>query len=174
MLGDMKVHILYEYNEFLENLLFQYKEGQDVALRHLFFWEYRRRIANRFQGWAVALMPSSDAKTQERGFHALKEMAEVIRLPKLQPYRKRINHKQSLLSYEQRQHIDEFMEWQADVDLSKRKVLLVDDVATSGATLRAARQLLPQSVKRAEALVCCAHPLFLANQPRSKTSFLHR
>lgn len=174
MLDDMKVHILYEYNGFLENLLFQYKEGQDVALRQMFFWDYRHQIRKQFKGRTILLMPSSEAKNRERGFHALKEMSAVIHLPTLQPFRKRSDHKQSLLSYEQRQHISKFMDWQLDAEFSKRKVLLVDDVVTTGATLRAAYKLLPQSIKKAEALVCCAHPLFLKQQPRTHAAFLNR
>ena len=174
MLEDMKVHILYEYNDFLENLLFQYKEGQDIALRRLFFWDFRHRIARQFKGWTLLLMPSGAKKNQERGFHALKEMCEVISLPRLQPFTKRSDHKQSLLSYEQPQQISEIMDWHCDEDLSNRKVLLIDDVHTPGATLRAAYHLLPKTIKKTEALVCCAHPLFLEQQPHAKGFFLNR
>lgn len=170
LLEDMKVHILYEYNDFLENLLYQYKEGQDVALRQLFFWEHRHRVEKRFKGVSMLLMPSGQAKNQERGFHALKEMCTVIRLTTLEPFVKRSDHKQSLLSYEERQRIFEFMEIRGDVKLDRRHVLLVDDVVTTGATLRAARYLLPDTIKTADALVCCAHPLFLDQQPRVHSS----
>ena len=68
MLDDMKVHILYEYNGFLENLLFQYKEGQDVALRQMFFWDYRHQIRKQFKGRTILLMPSSEAKTVNEDF----------------------------------------------------------------------------------------------------------
>ncbi len=36
-LEDMPLHILYEYNDFLESMLFQYKEGRDIALANVFF-----------------------------------------------------------------------------------------------------------------------------------------
>lgn len=38
------VHVLYEYNEFMEQLLFQYKEDQDIALAGLFLHGHPRLI----------------------------------------------------------------------------------------------------------------------------------
>ena len=36
-LNGIKLHIAYVYNDFLENMILQYKEGLDTALRDVFF-----------------------------------------------------------------------------------------------------------------------------------------
>lgn len=161
--NGMKLHVLYEYNDFIENMLFQYKEGIDVALRTSFLYEDRRYIEKRYRGYTMLLMPSSREKTQERGFHALKEMSAVLRLKQLQPFYKCENRKQSMLTYEERLKIKEIIHLDNSVSLPRRKLLLFDDVCTSGATLLSAFQLLNQQNIQAEALVLCAHPLFLKN-----------
>lgn len=167
MLAGMKLHILYEYDDFLENLLFQYKEGGDVALRSLFFYEDKRYLEKRYKGYTLLLMPSGKEKTKERGFHALAEMTRQLQLPILQPFYKSENRKQSTLSYEQRQHIGDIMHLDEHVVIKGKKLLLVDDVCTSGATLHSAYQLIKDKGVTTEALALCAHPLFLKQHPKT-------
>lgn len=161
-LNGMRLHALYEYNEFIETMLFQYKESLDVELRSCFIHEDKRYIEKRYKGFTMLLMPSSKEKTQERGFHALKEMTASLKLKKLQPFYKNKNHKQSALTYEQRQNIGEILRMDQTIALPKRRLLLFDDVCTSGATLSAAYRLLTQHQHtNAEALVLCLHPRFI-------------
>lgn len=153
--------MLYEYNDFLENLLYQYKEGGDVALRDMFFYEERDMLKRQYKGYTMVLMPSSSAKNQERGFYALAEMTAQIALPQCSLFYKSENRKQSALSYEKRQMIHEVMHLREDAQIPKGKLLLVDDVCTSGATLACAYRLLQPYAKQIAALVLCANPLFL-------------
>jgi len=163
-LDGLPVHVLYEYNDFLENYLFQYKEGGDVALRDCFFHEDLHYIRKKYKGAVMVLMPSSEEKTQARGYHALREMVSTLPFIKIEPFYKSENRKQSTLSYAQRQTIGEVMHLRDDVSLPQKKLLLVDDVCTSGATLRCAYHLLKEHTSDMEALVLCANPLFMANQ----------
>lgn len=174
-LPNYPLHVLYEYNDDLENLLFQYKEGQDVALRNIFFYEYLHWIEYTYRGYTMLLMPSSKEKTKERGFHALYEMLQELHLPKIQPFYKTTNHKQSTLSFEQRQTISQIMRMDSSISLPKKKILLVDDVCTTGATLNCAYDLLPKHTMEVQALVLCATPRFLAKHQRSSSiPFIHR
>lgn len=161
----LKVHVLYEYNDFIEGMLFQYKEGLDVVLRSCFLYEDKRYIENRYRKHTLLLMPSSKEKTQERGFHALKEMSDILKLKKLQPFYKSKNRKQSALNYEQRLSIGDIIQLDRTIPLPKRRLLLFDDVCTSGSTLTSAYHLLQQQNQTAEALVLCANPLFIERNP---------
>ncbi len=158
---DLSIHILYEYNDVLENLLFQYKEGGDVALRDVFFFDTKRMIERRYHDYTIVLMPSSDEKNEERGFYALKEMVSQVSLPQETPFYKSENRKQSTLSYAERQNIADVIRLRDTKQYKNRKLLLVDDVCTSGATLHCAYRLLKPYTNHIRALVLCAHPLFL-------------
>lgn len=166
MLNDIKLHVLYEYNDFMEGMLFQYKEGLDVVLSNSFLYEDKRYIEKHYKGYTLLLMPSSKEKNQERGFHALKEMSAQLRLKKLEPFYKSENRKQSTMSYEQRQKISEIIRLDPTITLPKRKLLLFDDVCTSGSTLTSAAHLLKQQRLNVEALVLCAHPLFIEHHAK--------
>lgn len=161
LLDTLPVYVCYRYNEFLETMLFQYKESRDIALQDVFFHTFNKFIERRYRGYTLVLMPSSEEKTKERGFHALEAMLRHIHLHKISPFYKSENRKQSLQSFEQRQHIDEVIHLKADITLPQTKLLLVDDVCTTGATLKCAYQLLAAHTMNIEALVLCAHPLLV-------------
>lgn len=155
------MHIVYEYNEFLESMLFQMKEGRDIALAPVFFHDVMKQISKKFRHYVVVRMPSAKEKTMERGFHPLQEMLKSCTLQQIDPFYKTSNHKQSLQSIEHRKIITQVMQKKPDVNLPNRKLLLIDDVCTSGATLRHALHLLHDHKQKIEIITLSAHPLFL-------------
>lgn len=166
-LDGLPVHILYAYNDFIESMLFQYKEGRDVALAPVFFHEHKGWMEHHYKDYTMLLMPSSKEKTRERGFHALEEMLKEVKLCKLQPFYKSENRKQSTLHYKQRQSIGEIIHRHTSIPLPKKKLLLVDDVCTTGATLKCAYDLIKEHTVEVEAFVLCANPLFLQQDRRN-------
>ena len=43
-LDSLQLSMLYRYNDFLENMIFQFKEGRDIALRPVFFHEVMQEL----------------------------------------------------------------------------------------------------------------------------------
>lgn len=158
---EMPLHVIYLYNEFLENLIFQYKEGLDTALRDIFFYDVMDKINMKFRQYTIVLLPSSEEKTEERGFLPVKEMLYRCKLPIIEPFYKISNHKQSLQTFENRVLISQVIKRKVSVKLPKTKLLLVDDVCTSGNTLASAYTLLKEHPYKIEALVLCAHQRFV-------------
>lgn len=161
MLEHIKLRILYEYNDFLENMIYQFKEGRDIALKDVFFYAFVKEINDKYRHYTIVLMPSNEAKIKERGFMPVQEMLTRIKLPIIQPFFKQQAHKQSLQSYENRALISQVIKIKSDVKLPDTKLLLVDDVCTSGNTLQCAYHLLAKHTYKIEALVLCAHPMFV-------------
>lgn len=165
-LGKMKLTMLYEYNDFLENMIYQFKEGRDVALKNVFFHDFIKEINDKYRHYTIVLMPSSETKIKERGFIPVQEMLANVKLPIIQPFYKLLNHKQSLQSYENRAYISQVIKRNFNVKIPKTKLLLIDDVCTSGSTLQCAYNLLAQHTYKIEALVLCAHPRFVESCDR--------
>lgn len=160
-LDGMHLFCLYEYTEEMEKLIFQYKEGRDIALAPIFFHEDLKQLHDKFRQYHLLLMPSSQEKQQERGFLPMKEMLKGIQLPMIEPFYKIKDHKQSLQSFENRKNIEHIIKRDLSVSLPDAPLLLIDDVCTSGSTLKCAYHLLREHTNRIEALVLCAHPRFV-------------
>lgn len=160
-LDGMPLHILYEYNETMESMIFQFKEGRDIALAPLFLYEDRKKIIDRYRHYTIVLLPSSQEKLRERGFQPVKEMLEKIPIPVVEPFYKLNHHKQSLQSFENRKKIDQVMQRNPAIKLPDTPLLLLDDVCTSGFSLKRAYDLIKEHTYRIEAFVLCAHPLFV-------------
>lgn len=157
----MPLHILYEYNEAMESMIFQLKEGRDIALAPIFFHSFRKKIIDRYRHSSIVLLPSSKEKYVERGFQPVKEMLKGIPMNIVEPFYKSENHKQSLQNFENRAQIDRIIQRDYNVALPNTPLLLLDDVCTSGSSLKRAYDLIKEHTYKIEALVLCAHPLFV-------------
>lgn len=157
----LKIHMLYEYNDFFESMIFQFKEGHDIALQDVFFYDDMKKINDRFRHYTIVLMPSSPEKSEERGFLPMRAMLKNTKLPIVEPFYKSENRKQSLQSLENRHRIQEVIRRRSDVKLPSTKLLLMDDVCTSGSTLICAYHLLREHTYKIEAVMLSVHPLFV-------------
>lgn len=159
--NGMRFRIYYQYNTFLEGMLFQYKEGRDVALQDVFFYDLKKEILAKYRHHIFILMPSSEAKTRERGFRPLIQMLEQLHIQWIDPFYKKKEYKQSLQSFEQRKQIHQVMDLKEGQKFKKAKYVLVDDVCTSGATLSCAYDLLKEHKLSIEAMTLCATKQFV-------------
>ena len=168
-LGGLSVYALYHYEENIENLLYQYKENRDVALADIFFCLYAAKIARKYRGYTLAGMPSSRDKTVERGFHHLERMLEAVALPYVDLFEKDDGYKQSLKNGMERMEISSHMRLKKDAVIPDTPLLLVDDVCTTGSTLKHAYQLLEKHTMDMEALVLSVHEKCLIDPCAVKT-----
>lgn len=158
---ELPLHILFEYNEDMESMLFQYKEGRDIALAPAFFYEDKKKFIDRYRHHTIVLLPSSKKKYIERGFQPVKEMLAGMEIEVIEPFVKLYDHKQSLQSYENRKKIDQVIQRNYEICLPDTPLVLVDDVCTSGSSLKRAYHLIKEHRYKIEAFVLCAHPLFV-------------
>ena len=160
-LESLKIYVMYEYTTFLEGMIFQFKEGHDIALRDVFFYDFRNWFRFHYRHWAIVLLPSSKEKMMERSFLPVKEMLSFCDLTIIEPFYKNRNYKQSLQHIEKRKQVHTIIKRNPQVKLPDKPLLLVDDVCTSGHTLLAAYDFVKGHPYPIEAFVLAAHPQLL-------------
>ncbi len=137
---ENKKPALYSYNEFFRSLLFAYKGLGDLALAPVFLDGRILELKRRYRGYIILFPPSSEADNIRRGFFHLPWIFKDLDLEMAAPFVKRYPYKQSTSKH--REDIYQVIILKEKPDIYHRKVLLADDVITSGHTLECCRRLL--------------------------------
>lgn len=141
------VDILYDYRSGYSSALIQYKECGDEALKDIFLYPYISRIRWKYRGCTLLLMPSANEKVRQRGFDHLKEMFACLNMPMLSPFEKRREIDQKGGTRSSRSAMSGNIMLKEGAELP-RKILLVDDVITTGSTLRGALHCIDKQQHR--------------------------
>lgn len=149
-----KTLILYEYNDFLRNILFQLKGNGDIEIASAFLSSLSLFLRLKYFQYTIVLAPSFLEREQVRGFNHLSEIFKELKMPTITPLIKTSDRKQSDLNLQERKEISKYIIWDKNFNIKKKKVLLVDDVITSGSTINACLTLIKeQHPKKIQILV---------------------
>ncbi len=144
---------IYEYDDFIRSLIYQYKTNLDIALGPIFLERYLH-LKYFYLGYKVALAPSHVSHDLERGFRPVEEMFKALGLPLIDPFEKTSPIKQVELNVEERKKVSKHIKLKKDINLKNQKILLVDDIMTTGSTLKAMVEILKEEkVKKIKILV---------------------
>lgn len=150
--------ILYYYNDFFKTLLFRYKGQYDYALKEAFLVNRLSLLKERYQDYIVVVAPSDQDSNQKRMFAPNDAIASSFSKHVFTGILKTQSYKQSAQPYEKRGEVAQVLTITHGEALTHQKVLLFDDVITSGATMRACLCLLkPFSPSAIEILVLASH-----------------
>lgn len=144
---DVKLTILYRYNAFFQTLLFRYKGQYDYELRNAFIVSDQRFLSDYYRSHVIVVAPSDDIANKKRGFIPTAGIASSFSSNIFTGLYKKSPFKQAEQSFESRQKIKDVIDIKNGEVLRKKKVLLFDDVITSGSTL-----------EKCLDLVCHYHP----------------
>lgn len=137
----VKAYAEYAYDGGFRDCLLQFKECGDEALKDVFLYKTGDSFRRKYRGWTLLLMPSSPQNLERRGFSHLQEIFSCVRMPMLEVFAKTDTAVQKELTYEERQQMKEHIILKEGAVVPK-KVLLCDDVLTTGATIRGALKAL--------------------------------
>lgn len=145
---------IYDYNPFIKKLIYQYKGCYDYELNKAFISMFALEIRLRYLNYVVIPVPSYKAEDEERGFNHVIEIYKNLGLQMLEIIEKTEKHKQAISTVNSRHNVYKYLALNAHPNLSKKKVLLVDDVYTTGSTMKSAINLVEKlNPKRIEVLV---------------------
>ena len=133
---------LYFYNDRIRTLLYQFKGCGDYELKSIFFAYPKLILRLKYRGYTVVPAPSSKSHDEKRGFNQVAAMCECLKLPILDCLEKKVDAKQSDLSALERRQIGKYLAYRGPSSLNDKKILLVDDVFTTGSTARGCLALL--------------------------------
>ena len=138
-------YALYAYEGGFSQCLLQYKELCDEALKPVFLYPDIRRLRHRFRGRTLLLLPSAPQDTEYRGFSHLQGMFEPLELPMMEPFEKISASSQKHLGRAGRAQMRTNIRLKENVHLPRR-VVLADDVITTGSTMKGALSVLPEGL----------------------------
>ena len=134
---------IYFYNEKIQEILYQFKGCKDYELRTVFLEYYKEYLNYKFSGYIMIPAPSYEKSNEERGFNHVQEIFGVLNLKMMKCIHKIKQVKQADLTTKEREEIGSVLQID-DVNLRGKKILLVDDVFTTGSTIKAMIKLVKE------------------------------
>lgn len=142
---------IFEYDDKIKALLYQFKGCFDIEMGDIFLKRYSHELHLYYLGYKVIPIPSYKEDDEKRQFNHVKEMFRFLDLPIVDAIEKTNHVKQANCSFEQRKEIGKHLRLIDGVNLKGKKVLIVDDVYTTGSTMKAAIELIkklePKKIK---------------------------
>lgn len=141
-IGSIKCLSLYEYDENIRDLLFKFKGCYDIVLVDVFFERYLWYLKLRYKGYSIVPIPSYYLEDEKRGFNHVVEIYSRLNLPMLNIVVKTENIKQAKLKKKDREKTKNRFTIQHLELLKNKNVLVVDDVYTTGSSMKAVIELV--------------------------------
>ncbi len=145
---------IFDYDEIIKEKLYQFKGCSDYELKSIFLEYFAHYLSIKYHGYIMVPAPSYIESNNKRGFNHVKEIFSLLKLKMCSCIHKIDDVKQSDCSASEREKIGKHLLIDLNINLYKKKVLIVDDVFTTGSTVKAMIKLLEKcKPKRIKILV---------------------
>ena len=146
-----KALAIYEYSDYIKNLIYLYKGCFDYEMKEVFLNLFYKELKILYSGYTAIPIPSFKEDDETRGFNHVIEAFNYLELKMMPIIVKTAHHKQAEKGAKKRKEINKFLALSESHDLSNKKILLVDDIYTTGSTMRSAINLIeklhPKEIK---------------------------
>lgn len=147
----IKIRAIYDYNSKIKELIYLFKGCYDYELNSIFLEPCLWYLKLLFFDYYIVWVPSTKIDDKKRGYNHVEEIYKNMGLKMLDMIYKNVDFKQSDLSYQNRLKSIKNFSIKNDADLTNKKILLVDDIYTSGTTIEACynliKKLKPKNIK---------------------------
>lgn len=153
LINDCKTTFVYNYDETIKQLINQLKNYHDIELAPIFLDRYVNILKAKYKNYVIVPAPSNKKDDETRGFNHVYEIFKCLNLPLLSCVYKKEEFKQAEQTPEDRFRTRDFLEID-NINLYGKNILIVDDVFTSGSTIRSMVELIKtKHPKRIEILI---------------------
>lgn len=139
---QIKCLSIYPYDSEIKELLFKYKGCYDYELQDVFLNRYIWYLKLNYVGYKVICIPSYFLDDQKRGFNHVFEVAKLLQKPILNCLIKTKEHKQANCTATERKEVSKSMDIINGEQIENQKILILDDVYTTGSSVEAAINLI--------------------------------
>lgn len=159
-IGIVKGLSIYEYDQEIKELLFKFKGCFDYELKDVFLDRYLPYLKVRYHGYVIVPLPSYELDDEIRGFNHVESIYNRLNLPIYKIIRKTKRVKQSDQRQKERMKIGKHFMVNDLTKIAGKKVLIVDDICTTGSSIQAAIDLLRKGKPRKIAVLVVAKNRF--------------
>jgi predicted amidophosphoribosyltransferase len=138
----------------------QVKQLNDEVLAAAWLTPHRRKLRQRLRGAYLVYVPSTPEQTQRRGFFALEALYAPLGL-EIHHHLRKSGHEQKGLSAFKRKSIGAAIELEKPLPHRLNRIVLMEDVVTTGATVQSCVRCLAPFSPSVEVLCIAVHPLWL-------------
>ena len=142
---------LYDYSEFIKKQIYLFKGCFDYEMKEIFLNLFIKELNIYFKGYKIVPVPSYKKDDELRGFNHVMEVFKQMGLDILPIVEKTEHFKQADKSAKERQSINKYLRLMSTKQLTKDRILIVDDIYTTGSTMRAVINLVeklhPKEIK---------------------------
>ncbi|MCQ6278684.1 ComF family protein [Bacillus sp. EB600] len=132
---------LFHYNDFLKEVIARYKFRGDYLIAKVFAEQMKSELALLDYDFLVPI-PLSEERLYERGFNQAEALLAESGYTPTSLLTRIHSEKQSKKSRNERIHVPQVFQVSEDRELNGKLILLVDDIYTTGSTLRHAAKVL--------------------------------
>ncbi|MEH7109911.1 ComF family protein [Bacillus sp. JJ1764] len=132
---------LFCYNDFLKEVIAKFKYRGDYVIAKIFAQWLKVEISN-MEGDLYVPIPLSEERQYERGFNQAAALLNESGLPSTEILTRTHTEKQSKKSRTERIHLPQVFQLKPNTQLNGKSIILIDDIYTTGSTLRHAAKLL--------------------------------
>ena len=162
-INGVEGEVLYYYDEFFRDVLYRYKGCGDYLLKDAFLVGKIKELHNKYKQYNIVLAPSNIEKENNRNFNHLEEIFKSLKLPIIKCFVKTKNWKQSDKNLQERKQIQKIIKIDKSCLNDTKKVLIVDDVLTSGSTIKTMISQIPLVIDK-KVLVLSSNCRILKNE----------
>lgn len=150
----LKNRSLYKYNDFAKEVLAKFKYRGDYEIARIFSKQlqdvWKQMGHDNFE---MVPIPLHSNRLKERGFNQTEALLNVIPKSYQTILKRKQGEKQSKKSREERLKTKQIFYLANEIDLRGKQIVLIDDIYTTGTTLRLAAQVLHEhGAKRVESV----------------------